>query len=74
VPGASPQDVLTLVMMTQYLDTLKEIGANSRTNTILVPHSPGGLGDYFNELRNSTAMGVTTAGTGADGKASAASA
>src|ERR1041385_8022076 len=28
VPGATPSDVLTLVMMTQYLDTLKEVGAN----------------------------------------------
>jgi hypothetical protein len=32
---------LNLVLMTQYFDTLKEIGASSETNTILIPHSPG---------------------------------
>ncbi len=58
VPGATPNDVLTLVMMTQYLDTLKEIGANSRTNTIMTPHSPGGLSEFFNELRNAVLLGM----------------
>lgn len=58
VPGATPSDVLTLVMMTQYLDTLKEVGANSRTNTIMMPHSPGGLTGFFNELRNAVILGM----------------
>jgi regulator of protease activity HflC (stomatin/prohibitin superfamily) len=61
VPGASPSDVLTLVMMTQYLDTLKEVGANSRTNTIMIPHSPGGLTEFFNELRTSVILGMESA-------------
>ncbi len=61
VPGATPSDVLTLVMMTQYLDTLKEVGANSRSNTIMVPHSPGGLSEFFNELRNAVILGMETA-------------
>ncbi|MFO0954712.1 MAG: SPFH domain-containing protein [Isosphaeraceae bacterium] len=41
VPGTSAQDVMNLVLMTQYFDTLKELGQASRTNTILIPHSPG---------------------------------
>src|SRR5262245_4394516 len=45
VPGATPQDVMNLVLMTQYFDTLKEIGQASATNTILIPHSPGGMAD-----------------------------
>ena len=61
VPGASPSDVLTLVMMTQYLDTLKEVGANSRTNTIMMPHSPGGLTEFFNELRSAVILGMESA-------------
>jgi regulator of protease activity HflC (stomatin/prohibitin superfamily) len=61
VPGASPSDVLTLVMMTQYLDTLKEVGANSRTNTIMIPHSPGGLSEFFSELRNTVILGMESA-------------
>src|SRR5262249_31771736 len=37
VPGATAADVMNLVLMTQYFDTLKEIGQASRTNTILIP-------------------------------------
>jgi regulator of protease activity HflC (stomatin/prohibitin superfamily) len=61
VPGATPSDVMSLVMMTQYLDTLKEVGANSRTNTIMMPHSPGGLSAFFQELRNAVVLGMETA-------------
>jgi regulator of protease activity HflC (stomatin/prohibitin superfamily) len=52
VPGASAQDVMNLVLMTQYFDTLKEIGASSQTNTILIPHSPGNLSDLTQQMRN----------------------
>lgn len=51
VPGATPQDVMNLVLMTQYFDTLKELGASSRTNTILIPHSPGSLADLAGQIR-----------------------
>jgi regulator of protease activity HflC (stomatin/prohibitin superfamily) len=54
VPGATPHDVMNLVLMTQYFDTLKEIGLTGRTNTILIPHSPGALADLTEQLR--TAM------------------
>ena len=43
VPGTTSKDVMNLVLMTQYFDTLKEIGASSRSNTIMIPHLPGSL-------------------------------
>lgn len=52
IPGASAHDVMNLVLMTQYFDTLKEIGASSTTNTILIPHSPGNLSDLSDQIRN----------------------
>lgn len=52
VRGASPQDVMNLVMMTQYFDTLKEVGNASKSNTILIPHSPGGMQDLSEQIRN----------------------
>ena len=52
VPGTSAQDVMNLVLMTQYFDTLKEIGASSVTNTILIPHSPGNLSDLNAQMRD----------------------
>jgi len=51
VPGASAHDVMGLVLMTQYFDTLKEVGAVSKTNTILLPHSPGALTDIAGQIR-----------------------
>jgi hypothetical protein len=52
VPGTTAKDVMNLVLMTQYFDTLKEIGASSRTNTILIPHSPGNLANLTDQIRN----------------------
>jgi len=53
VAGATPHDVMQLVLITQYFDTLKEIAANDRTNTVLVPHSPGVVNDLFSQFRDS---------------------
>ena len=52
VPGTTAKDVMHLVLMTQYFDTLKEIGASSRTNAILIPHSPGSLASLSEQIRN----------------------
>lgn len=61
INGATPQDVMNLVMMTQYFDTIKDIGNASKTNTILIPHSPAGMTDLSEQIRNSmiTAHEVT---------------
>ena len=69
VPGATAQDVMNLVLMTQYFDTLKEIGAASRSNTILIPHSPGSLSSLMEELRTAmiTAEQVTSSLRHTDG-------
>jgi regulator of protease activity HflC (stomatin/prohibitin superfamily) len=52
VPGTTAKDVMNLVLMTQYFDMLKEIGASSRTNAILIPHSPGNLTSLTEQMRN----------------------
>lgn len=52
VPGATAQDVMNLVLMTQYFDTLKEMGAVAKTNTIMIPHSPGAMSDIAAQIRN----------------------
>ena len=57
VEGASAKDVMALVLMTQYFDTLKEIGAQSRSNTILMPHSPGAMPDFFQQIQNAIMVG-----------------
>jgi regulator of protease activity HflC (stomatin/prohibitin superfamily) len=61
IGGTSAEDVMNLVLMTQYFDTLKEIGLSGKSNTIMIPHSPGGMGDISEQMRNAviTAHEVT---------------
>ena len=58
VEGSSPQDVMQLVLMTQYFDTLKEIAANDHSNTILIPHTPNTLTDLIGQIRNAIITGA----------------
>lgn len=57
VPGSTPQDVMQLVLMTQYFDTLKDVAANDHSNTILIPHTPNTLTDLFAQVRNAIIAG-----------------
>lgn len=52
VKGATAQDVMALVMTTQYFDTLKEIGASGHASTIFVQHSPDGGNKIMQEVAN----------------------
>src|SRR5277367_994592 len=58
VAGSTPQDVMQLVLMTQYFDTLKEVAANDHTNTILIPHTPNTLTDIFAQIRTAIITGA----------------
>ena len=64
VEGSTAQDVMNLVLMTQYFDTLKEIGAQAKSNTLLIPHSPGALGDISSQIRNSVLAAQQTGEAG----------
>lgn len=51
IEGATAQDVMNLVLMTQYFDTLKEIGGSSKSNVVLVPSSPDGFQDIVSQIQ-----------------------
>src|ERR1700728_1761027 len=53
VEGASAREVMQLVMVTQYFDTLKSIGENDRTNTLFLAHSPGAVKDVSDQILES---------------------
>jgi regulator of protease activity HflC (stomatin/prohibitin superfamily) len=57
VSGATTQDVMNLVLLTQYFDTIKELGHSANTNTILLPHSPSGMTDLAEQIRNAMIVG-----------------
>ncbi len=50
IPGAGPEDVMALVLMTQYFDTMKEIGARGGSTTIFLPNSPGAANDFLTQI------------------------
>ena len=51
------EEVMQFVLMTQYFDTIKDIGANSKNSSILIPHSPGAMKDYQQEIIQGTFLG-----------------
>jgi regulator of protease activity HflC (stomatin/prohibitin superfamily) len=53
VEGASAREVMQLVLVTQYFDTLRAIGENDKTNTLFLAHSPGAVGDLSEQIMNS---------------------
>lgn len=52
IHGSSAQDVMTVVLLTQYFDTLKEIAGRSHTNTLMLPNNPAGLEGLTDQIRN----------------------
>jgi regulator of protease activity HflC (stomatin/prohibitin superfamily) len=61
VEGTTPKDVMMLVLLTQYLDTLKEIGAQGRSNTLFMSHSPAAIGDLFQQMQDAVLIGQKAA-------------
>ncbi|XP_031287260.1 hypersensitive-induced response protein-like protein 1 [Pistacia vera] len=52
VPGTTAKDVLDMVLITQYFDTMKEIGASSKSSSVFIPHGPGAVHDVATQIRN----------------------
>ncbi|WP_263417021.1 SPFH domain-containing protein [Terriglobus albidus] len=50
VPGTTAEDVMALVLVTQYFDTLKDIGLRSGTNTLFLPNNPGAANDFLQQI------------------------
>merc|ERR1719145_324559 len=47
-----------LLLITQYFETLKEIGANSKSSSVFIPHSPAaGVADISSQIRNGIMQG-----------------
>jgi len=53
VDGASSRDVMQLVLVTQYFDTLKSIGESDRTNTLFLSHSPASVKEVSDQIMES---------------------
>lgn len=49
VPGVAAADIMSLVLITQYFDTLKEIGAHNKSSTLLLPQLPNDLASQIQQ-------------------------
>jgi len=58
VDNTDTRQIMDMIIMTQYFDTMKDIGANSNQNTLFIPHSVGALSDFATQLR----QGILEAG------------
>ncbi|MED6181605.1 HIR complex subunit [Stylosanthes scabra] len=52
VPGTTAKDVMDMVLVTQYFDTMKEIGAASKSSAVFIPHGPGAVRDVATQIRD----------------------
>jgi regulator of protease activity HflC (stomatin/prohibitin superfamily) len=53
VEGASAKEVMQLVLVTQYFDTLKSIGENNKTSTLFLAHTPGAVKEVSDQILES---------------------
>jgi regulator of protease activity HflC (stomatin/prohibitin superfamily) len=53
VEGTSSRDVMQLVLVTQYFDTLKSIGESDKTNTLFLSHTPGAVKEVADQIMES---------------------
>ncbi|KAK9682429.1 hypothetical protein RND81_10G073100 [Saponaria officinalis] len=60
VPGTTAKDVMDMVLVTQYFDTMKEIGASSKSSAVFIPHGPGAVRDVAAQIRDGLLQGSAT--------------
>jgi regulator of protease activity HflC (stomatin/prohibitin superfamily) len=53
VEGATSKEVMQLVLVTQYFDTLKSIGESDKTNTLFLSHSPAAVNEVSDQILKS---------------------
>ena len=51
------EEVMQFVLLTQYFDTLNNIGQNGKNTSILIPHSPNSVKDFHQQIMEGTLIG-----------------
>jgi regulator of protease activity HflC (stomatin/prohibitin superfamily) len=64
--GVSPEEAMKTLILTQYFDTLRAIGASSRATTVFLPHSPGGAADLSRQIAEAIMVGNQAPGQAHD--------
>merc|ERR1719335_1579715 len=48
----STEKISELLLITQYFETLRDVAANSKAQTVFLPHSAGAVADVAGQIRN----------------------
>ncbi|XP_042036100.1 hypersensitive-induced response protein 4-like [Salvia splendens] len=59
IEGTSAKEVMDLIMVTQYFDTIKDLGNSSKNTTVFIPHGPGHVRDIGEQIRNGMMQGAS---------------
>eukprot|EP01084_Bolivina_argentea_P275808 470459_1 len=59
LPGADTSTVMDLILLTQYFDTLKDIGSTSSCNTLFIPSDPGHVKTLAAQFRQGILEGTS---------------
>jgi len=51
------REVMEMMMMTQYFDTMKDVGASNRSSSVFIPHTPAAVSDIAEQIRNGFLQG-----------------
>jgi regulator of protease activity HflC (stomatin/prohibitin superfamily) len=52
VKDVTSKDVMDMMILTQYFDVLKDLGAGAKSSAVFIPHSPAGVSDVSGAVRN----------------------
>lgn len=63
VKGTSPKDVMDLMLITQYFDTIRGIGKKQGGATLFLPHGPDSVHSMRDKLSGSFISGFGNDGT-----------
>jgi len=74
VEGSTARDVMSMVLLTQYFDTLRDIGTAGRSNTILLPNQPGTVNDLLTQILAGFSAGASNLDGNGTGPRAAATA
>ncbi|EXB30113.1 Hypersensitive-induced response protein 1 [Morus notabilis] len=50
MPGTTAKDAFDMVLLTQYFDTMKEIGGSSKSSAVFILHGPGAVHDIATQI------------------------
>jgi regulator of protease activity HflC (stomatin/prohibitin superfamily) len=58
VPGSTSEEVMALVLLTQYFDTLRDIGTRGGSSTLFLPNNPGAANEFQTQILAGLRAGV----------------